>query len=99
MVFSSSGVIPIPVSVVKYEDKVIWTCPKVRTGDDETSGTLLIPDCFDGNVHLLGTAEDYGFREGSETKLFEGIVGIGDEFTKEDISANLSNSGMAGTWI
>lgn len=42
---------------------------------------------FNGDVHVLRTGQNYLVRERREPKLLKSIVCIGDQLSKEDISA------------
>lgn len=80
----------MPVSNETRECQAYCTGRKAHTSNDETSRALLVLNSLDSDVHLLGAGEDVGLDEGGQTELLEGIVGIGDELTEENIPVHLS---------
>ena len=48
----------------------------------QDNACLIAHDRLDGG-------EDFRLRKGGETELLEGIVGVGDEFTEEDVAVGV----------
>ena len=94
---SSSAVMPIPVSKTwvrmgnsqrvgaSYEGE---QDDRKRTSYNKTASPLLVLYGLNGNVHLLCASESLRLSEGCNAELLESIIGIRNEFTKEDIPAN-----------
>ena len=61
-----------------------------HTSDNEASRAVLVLDSLDSDIHLLSAGEDVGLREGAQAKLLQSIVGVGNDFTEEDIPVRLS---------
>lgn len=60
---------------------------ETRTSDDEGAArSILVPDGLDGDVEVVAAVPHGLVSEGSETELFECVVGVGDQFAKEDLS-------------
>lgn len=65
-----------------------------RIPNDQLGCTIFVLEGANGDVEVLCAAQNLLLGEGSDTKFFEGIVGVRDEFTKEDIPVRVKTVGF-----
>ena len=61
-----------------------------HTGNDKTRGLAILSGVgTDSNIELRTSVPVLAIRERSHTQLLERIIGVGDEFTKENLSKQI----------